>query len=151
MEITKATTQHIDEILAIARELNLSQWSREDYSIELSKTDSFFLVAVEENGSAIGFIIGGLVPGSQIDSWAAEIFNVGVMDRCRRKGAGSKLVRSFLDLARHSGAEQTYLEVRSANRPAIDFYVKHGFEVYSSRRSYYVNPVEDATLMRLSL
>jgi ribosomal-protein-alanine N-acetyltransferase len=41
------------------------------------------------------------------------------------------------------------LEVRISNRPALDLYMKHGFEQVGRRRGYYEKPKEDAILMTL--
>jgi [ribosomal protein S18]-alanine N-acetyltransferase len=41
--------------------------------------------------------------------------------------------------------------VRASNRAALAFYRCAGFVETGTRRAYYVDPVEDAVLMRLGL
>jgi len=39
--------------------------------------------------------------------------------------------------------------VRASNRPALAFYRSAGFGQAGLRRAYYIDPIEDALLMRL--
>ena len=52
---------------------------------------------------------------------------------------------------RIQGAECALLEVRASNRAAQSLYDYLGFREYGIRSGYYVNPNEDAVLMRLEL
>ena len=147
IEITKAAARHIDVITAIAAESKLCVWSREDYLHELSKAATIF-EAAEVGKRCVGFIVGRLMPEAAEAQWVAELYNIGVEPTLQGKGIGSCLIRSFNTIAAKRGAQTVYLEVRAGNQKAIDFYKRHGFEVYSSRPSYYRDPPEDAILMR---
>ena len=48
-------------------------------------------------------------------------------------------------------AAEVDLEVRASNRPALSFYRSLGFEETGRRPRYYLDPAEDAILMRLQL
>ena len=62
----------------------------------------------------------------------AEVFRIAVMQEvCRQKN----IVKQFL-------------EVRVSNEPAIALYQKYGFVEIGRRKEYYINPVEDAILMK---
>ena len=50
-----------------------------------------------------------------------------------RQGIGSAMMERLISHARQSGFEQIELEVVSANRRAINLYVKYGFQVYGTR------------------
>jgi ribosomal-protein-alanine N-acetyltransferase len=50
---------------------------------------------------------------------------------------------------RAAGILEIILEVRASNRPALAFYRSAGFGQAGLRRAYYVDPIEDAVLMRL--
>ena len=43
------------------------------------------------------------------------------------------------------------LEVRKSNAPARALYERFGFETLGERKSYYINPREDAVIMTLGL
>lgn len=148
VEILRASVDHIDDVMTIASESGLSEWSRDHYIGELTLPDTLFIVAKLYESRCSGFITGRMVPDSQSSSQAAEIHNFGVRVEDRRRGVGSCLLRSFMEVAAKRGASRVFLEVRSGNVTAIDFYRKYGFEVYTSRRDYYKDPVEDATLMK---
>lgn len=148
IEIATAAEEHIEKVLSIGEESGLSVWSREAYNSELSRPESVFLVATGADNRCIGFVIGRLVPDTFVDSMAAEIYNIGVQRAHRRTHIGSRLIRSFTDLVAKNGATKVFLEVRTGNLTAIEFYKKHGFEIYSTRRAFYSGPQEDATLMR---
>ena len=148
-EITVPTKEDIDEILRIAAVTGLSEWSRNGYLAELDRPDAIFLLANDEMGKTFGFIVGRLVPGTAEHSTDAEIYNIGVLPEYRRLRVGSELIRTFLLEAAKKGATQVFLEVRWSNISAFDFYRQMGFIVQYSRPSYYFDPIEDATVMRL--
>ena len=50
-----------------------------------------------------------------------------------RQGIGSAMMERLIAHARQSGFEQIELEVVTANRRAINLYVKYGFQVYGTR------------------
>jgi ribosomal-protein-alanine N-acetyltransferase len=49
------------------------------------------------------------------------------------------------------GVLEIILEVRASNPSALAFYSSAGFVQTGLRRAYYVDPIEDAVLMRLQL
>jgi ribosomal-protein-alanine N-acetyltransferase len=69
----------------------------------------------------------------------------------RRRGIGRALVRSILAWARDAGATELWLEVRHSNERAIRLYERCGFVFAGRRPGYYVDPTEDAVLMRYRL
>jgi ribosomal-protein-alanine N-acetyltransferase len=69
----------------------------------------------------------------------------------RRQGIGSALVHTVLAWARESGAAELWLEVRESNMTAMRLYERCGFIVVGRRAAYYVDPFEDAVLMRCHL
>lgn len=77
-----------------------------------------------------------------------ELELVLVPPRSRRRGIGSALVHTVLVWARDSGAEELWLEVRESNQRAIRLYQSCGFVIAGRRPRYYVDPIEDAVLMR---
>ena len=54
----------------------------------------------------------------------------------RRRGLGSRLLRSFVAAAAHRGARRLHLEMRR-NNPAARLYAAHGFHPVGVRPGYY--------------
>ena len=59
-----------------------------------------------------------------------------------------KLVRAVLAAAARRGVREVFLEVRVSNTCAQKLYERHGFTEVGRRRNYYLEPVEDALVMR---
>lgn len=62
-----------------------------------------------------------------------------VEEESRRKGIGSKLLGRALAVAREKSARMLVLETQSCNIPAIEFYLRHGFELVGFDSSAYSN------------
>jgi ribosomal-protein-alanine N-acetyltransferase len=77
----------------------------------------------------------------------AHIINIAVRELYRRKGIGELLLISIIDLAIELNAKLITLEVRASNTAAQSLYYKYGFTEIGSRRGYYTDNREDATLM----
>lgn len=82
---------------------------------------------------------------------AAEILNVAVDPRHRRRGVGDALVDAGLRHLQCCGVTEAFLEVRESNRDARVLYERHGFRVVGMRPAYYRRPTEDALVMRREL
>jgi ribosomal-protein-alanine acetyltransferase len=80
------------------------------------------------------------------DEW--EIENVFVAVEVRRRGHGTRLLRSLIDIARAEGARAIFLEVRDSNAVARHLYKNAGFHETGRRPHYYSDPTEDAVLYR---
>ena len=65
-------------------------------------------------------------------------------------GVHQAVLDCFLRFGREHLAFLT-LEVRAGNRPAIQFYLKNGFEQVGRRPNYYRDPQEDAIIMTLEV
>jgi ribosomal-protein-alanine N-acetyltransferase len=90
----------------------------------------------EDEGEVAGFAVWQLLPEGE-----AELLNLAVHPRARRRGIGRALVEA-------AGARRAWLEVRASNEGAIRFYQALGFTVCGVRRRYYRDPEEDAILMQ---
>ena len=54
----------------------------------------------------------------------------------RRRGVGSLLLASAIEIARREGVKRVELHVWSFNSDAKRFYAKHGFEVFSEKMAF---------------
>ncbi|MDO4960377.1 MAG: ribosomal protein S18-alanine N-acetyltransferase [Eubacteriales bacterium] len=78
----------------------------------------------------------------------AEVIRIAVEPDKRRRGLGSIILADMLGEAAKRGITNIFLEVRSANTPAIELYKKAGFVTEGVRRGYYHEPKDDALIMR---
>jgi len=81
----------------------------------------------------------------------AEILDIAVPARHRRKGCARFLLKNFLRLAHDRGIRELFLEVRESNAAALALYRELGFESTGRRPNYYRDPAEVALLLRLKL
>jgi ribosomal-protein-alanine N-acetyltransferase len=78
-----------------------------------------------------------------------HILNLAVHPAHRGKGIAKVLVSKGLEELRQKGSRYVYLEVRVSNAEAIRLYESFGFRAGGIRKSYYLEPVEDALVMVL--
>ena len=78
----------------------------------------------------------------------AELLQIAVDKAMRRLGLADKLMLAALRYSLENELGSIFLEVRSSNEAAIALYKKHGFKPVSSRKDYYIDPVEDAVVMK---
>lgn len=146
--IRESVPSDIPAILSIAEEAGLSVWTSADYSDEFERPDSICITAEAADHSTIGFVVGRVVPGfKQNESLDAEIYNIGVLHMARRSGIGSALIDQFFRTCRGFQVRSVWLEVRSKNEVAINFYKAHGFAVEYTRTNFYDRPPDDANVM----
>jgi len=81
----------------------------------------------------------------------AELETIVVAPAVRRQGVARKLFSALAHQLKSAGASEVTLEVRASNRPALELYQALGFAESGRRPRYYIDPVEDAVLMRLIL
>jgi ribosomal-protein-alanine N-acetyltransferase len=132
----------VSEILREAREA--ASWSEEALR-ETVKLPGVTAYVSERNGAISGIVVGRQV----LDE--AEVLNLAVMQGMRRQGEGRALVRQLLNRFAELAVSRVFLEVRESNAGAITFYRGLGFEAIGTRRDYYQDPKESATVMELWL
>jgi ribosomal-protein-alanine N-acetyltransferase len=81
----------------------------------------------------------------------AHVLNVCIAPDQRGQGFGRHLMKRLLDIARWTGAERVFLEVRPSNPNAQALYASLGFHEIGRRPRYYPahNGREDAIVMAL--
>jgi ribosomal protein S18 acetylase RimI-like enzyme len=132
--VREALRDDLPSIAAIqAASPEAAAWAPEDY---LSYS---CLVAVGKE-RVLGFIV-----CRQAGDGEAEILNLAIAPDARRQGVATLLVEEVI--AGRPGA--LFLEVRSRNTAARNFYQKIGFTEVGRRRGYYQSPPDDGIVMRL--
>ena len=81
----------------------------------------------------------------------ADLLTIATTPTARRRGVGTAMLDHLLGVARQAGCRSVLLEVRASNEGAQAMYARFGFTAIGIRRRYYLAPVEDAVVMRLSL
>ena len=81
----------------------------------------------------------------------AEILDLAVRARHRRKGYARFLLSNFLQLAGDRRIQELFLEVRESNQAALALYREFRFEATGRRPNYYRDPAEAALLLHLKL
>lgn len=119
----------------------INPWSKAQVEEEFDKDNTYYLIAAE-NQTVVGFC------GALFVLDTAEITNVAVLSEHRGKNIGYKLVEQMKKELWKLGITQIFLEVRESNFGAISLYKKARFEIIGSRKNYYINPVEDALIMK---
>jgi ribosomal-protein-alanine N-acetyltransferase len=119
-------------------------WSEATFRGLLRRSDADLFVA-EMAGELVGYTV----------FWAVldqgELGNVSVAPEWRRRGIGHQLIDAVLARASDRGVREIYLEVRVSNEGAQLLYNRYGFRQVGRRRNYYLEPTEDALVMRLDL
>lgn len=141
---TKMTQSHVGQIALLEKHCFSDPWSEKSVSGELHNPLSLWLVAMDAE-RVVGYI------GSQTVMDCADIMNLAVDPEYRRMGIAATLLNSLCDMLREKGVLSVALEVRVSNAPAIALYEKFGFEPVGRRPNYYLNPKEDAWILRKEL
>ena len=136
--------EDIPQIAALERLCFSDPWSEASIASELENELSLWLVA-EMDGRIQGYI------GSQAVPPDCDIMNLAVAPDARRQGLGQRLLQSLLDALHKGSIARVFLEVRPSNTPARALYDTFGFEQVGLRKGYYVNPAEDALILRKEL
>jgi ribosomal-protein-alanine N-acetyltransferase len=97
----------------------------------------------EKNHRIVGFIV-----GVKTNLEIARILILAVLRLYRRQGVGNILLNNFLREITIKNTKQVELEVETKNNSAIEFYLKHGFEIIEVLPKFYQNG-NDAYVMRL--
>lgn len=100
-------------------------------------------LATVVSGQIVGFLIARQVKDE------AEILNLAVAPKWRRRGEGGSLLGAAVAEFRSRGVKSVFLEVRESNTSGIAFYKNHTFFPTGRRDGYYRDPVEAAIVMEI--
>lgn len=138
--IREAAAKDAHAIYEIGTECFTDAWHEETVAADLSKPHSAYLVAVKE-GAVVGYACSWYV----VDE--AQLVNIGVSKKERRRGIADSLMKALLAEAKMRGMASIYLEVRTSNVAAQALYRKYGFTVKALRKGVYDLPKEDGFIM----
>jgi ribosomal-protein-alanine N-acetyltransferase len=149
-EIRPMAAADLDRILGIASSLpSAPVWPRSAYETALNPNSTPRRVAlvatVASSGQLAGFVVASLIPPQ------ADLESIAVATNFHRRGLGRLLFRALVTELRSLDALELNLEVRASNTAAVAFYKALGFHFRGLRPRYYVDPIENAVMMALSL
>ncbi|WP_163716354.1 ribosomal protein S18-alanine N-acetyltransferase [Mangrovibacterium lignilyticum] len=81
------------------------------------------------------------------NSFGMRLYSLAVSPKFRGAGLGQLLLNEALKRAASSNFKYLTLEVSEENKPAVNLYLRQGFEVFGERRAYYKDGSK-ALLMR---
>jgi ribosomal-protein-alanine N-acetyltransferase len=134
-----ATLNDLADILSIEKKVFKHPWSKEQLSWELNSqpvTENHVMIA---RGNMIGYLFSHVVDDD------VQILNIAIDIPFQHKGYGEQLLSYFLD--QFNTDISIHLEVRKSNFPAINLYLKFGFQETGTRKGYYADG-EDAIIMQ---
>ena len=141
MMIEPMNASHVSQIAQLEKRCFTDPWSEKSIASELENPLSLWLVAVDGE-KLIGYV------GSQTVLGETDMMNLAVAPEARRQGTGRALVLALVDALTEKGSHSLMLEVRVSNTPARTLYESLGFSQVGRRPKYYVNPKEDALILR---
>lgn len=144
-QIVPMTEADLDEVEEIEKICFHDPWSRKIFAETLANDGTTALLAREMNGGILGYIFFTAV----LDEGGVD--NIAVRPEARRLGIGSALLEAFHDYGKARGLAFLLLEVRPSNQGAVTLYRKMGYREVGRRKNYYLDPKEDAIIMKLEL
>ena len=140
--IRPMTAADVPSVAALEKLCFSDPWSVSSIASELDNPLSLWLVW-EEDGTAAAYLGVQRVPPQ------ADVMNVAVSPALRRRGIARA---RFAELERRlPEIDELFLEVRASNSGAIALYRTLGFEQVGRRPNYYLDPREDALILRKEL
>lgn len=125
IEVEEAKDGDLEKLCSIEREcFTIEAFSKNHMTSLLQHPSSSSLVA-KINGEIVGFIIASIYDGEKRKIGHVVTLDVGA--KARRRGVGSRLLRSLEQVFKNRGVQVCYLEVRLDNVAARELYRKLGY------------------------
>jgi len=156
--IRALTTEDLPQVRARMQAPEAPRWSRADLmlAVESGAIDTGRArtgrerrgwALLDGRGQIAGFLIATALHVAE-GAAECELEFVFVAPQLRGSGAGRALLERWIAWADGLGASEIWLEVRAANAAARRLYVACGFAEAGVRPGYYLDPPDDAVLMR---
>jgi len=123
----------------------LSPWSLLSIREELNqKLGEMFVAEVEAGSDFTPEIVGWCA--TRLIAPEAELLKIAVDQQSRRAGIATALLDHLTRFLSKRSIELLFLEVRSENQSALNFYIKSGFLQIGVRPKYYSHPSDSAVI-----
>ena len=136
-----ATSRDIAEIISINFKTLPEHYSNSFFMELLLDSPETFVVA-ENNNKIIGYIMCRIEYGFSVIKKMSlarkgHVVSFAVLEEYRGKGIGKKLVEQAIEGMKIKKCNESYLEVRTDNIPAIKLYENLGFNKIATLNTYY--------------
>ncbi len=140
-KIRFATSKDIAEVISINFKTLPEHYSNSFFMELLLDSPETFVVA-ENNNKIIGYIMCRIEYGFSIIKKMSlarkgHVVSFAVLEEYRGKGIGKKLVEQAIEGMKIKKCNESYLEVRTDNIPAIKLYENLGFNRIATLNTYY--------------
>jgi ribosomal-protein-alanine N-acetyltransferase len=144
----------LEQVISIAASLpNAPRWPQSAYANALNPDSTprrIALVIVPATADPVSNAVLGFTVASLLAP-QAELETIAVAPSSQRCGLGRQLFHALARELAEAGNRELALEVRASNWVALAFYRSLGFEGTGLRPRYYIDPQEDAVMMKLAL
>ena len=140
------TPDRVDAVVAVEQTAYSHPWSAGNFKDAIAAGYEGQLLM------AGGTLIGYFVAMKGVDE--VHLLNITVAPAYQRQGWAQMMLEALSIWARGQAAQWLWLEVRSGNQPALQAYLRYGFQRVGLRRAYYPalrGEREDALVMSLKL
>lgn len=144
--IRQATLTDLDAIVKLEnKSFATDQLSRQNFRHLLKSPTAEIFLAVQQKK-----LLGNVIVLFRKNSTIARMYSLVVHKAFRKQGIANQLRKKIETSAKKRGCQQMILEVRINNRPAIQFYQKHGYQFFAKYTKFYQDKI-DALRMRKAL
>jgi ribosomal-protein-alanine acetyltransferase len=145
IHLESATEKHVPDLLEFEKEIfGLDAFDTDTFKDALRHKNTAVFRTAYDSGKLAGYILGSHTKrGCRIDS-------LGVRPSYRGGELAKFLMEDFITTAR-SFCKSIFLEVRTSNIRARNFYYHLGFRTVKFKEAYYEEPKEAALIMKLDM
>ena len=137
-KLTSNDIDYIEQIFNLEKEIFKSSAFNKSYLDTLIKGNNSFIYVYLIDDKVCGY----LMILDSIDVY--EILAIATVEKYRNKGIAQELLDKIK-------TKDIFLEVRESNQTAINFYKKNNFKEIRIRKNYYLEPTENAIIMKLEV
>ncbi len=143
IRIRTAGEGDLDAVMALEQAaFPASAWERATMQAEITSEWGRYLIAVDGEGSALGYA------GLRAVGVEGDVQTIAVAEAARGRGIGRALLTELLAEAERRGVRELFLEVRADNPAARGLYESMGFREIGVRPRYYQPEDVDAVVMK---
>lgn len=130
--IREAVLEDLPQLLKIESEANPTPWSEQSLRSEIEGKNNVWVLTDDETDERVFAFLVFSITGED-----SHLLEIAVHSDYRRKGIGRFLLQRMVSYVMKQDVESIYLEVRSNNSTAIEFYQNHGFVTVHKKLNYY--------------
>lgn len=139
--VRQFTREDLDTVVQINRETLPENYPNNFFLYCFQACPEGFLVAETEQGKIIGYIMLRLETGMSNFGFRlikkGHIVSIAVLPEYQRRGAGTCLLKSAMNILSSQGIKEFHLEVRVSNTAALNMYEKLNYKKIKVLKRYY--------------